>query len=79
MESNMSKLFISATVIASLLCSFATASFAGGTAQEQQDCTGDALRLCGQFVPNEQAITACMFKKKANLSPACKKHFTSSK
>ncbi|PDT92178.1 hypothetical protein CO669_02650 [Bradyrhizobium sp. Y36] len=41
------------------------------TPEEQQACTPDAMRLCGEFVPNVDAITACMIKKKAQLSPQC--------
>ncbi|MDF0522437.1 hypothetical protein P0R31_34935 [Bradyrhizobium yuanmingense] len=41
------------------------------TQEEQQACTPDAMRLCGEFVPNVDAITACMIKKKAQLSPPC--------
>jgi len=39
------------------------------TQEEQQACTPDAMRLCGEFVPNVDAITACMIKKKAQLPP----------
>lgn len=41
------------------------------TQEEQQACTPDAMRLCGEFVPNVDAITACMIRKKAQLSPQC--------
>lgn len=45
------------------------------TQEEQQACTPDAMRLCGEFVPNVDAITACMIRKKAQLSPQCKVFF----
>jgi hypothetical protein len=45
------------------------------TPEEQQACSPDAMRLCGEFVPNVDAITACMIKKKAQLSPQCKVFF----
>jgi hypothetical protein len=45
------------------------------TPEEQQACSPDAMRLCGDFVPNVDAITACMIKKKAQLSPQCKVFF----
>ncbi|MBR0905552.1 hypothetical protein [Bradyrhizobium liaoningense] len=41
------------------------------TQEEQQACSPDAMRLCGEFVPNVDAITACMIKKKSQLSPQC--------
>lgn len=45
------------------------------TPEEQQACTPDAMRLCGDFVPNVDAITACMIQKKAQLSPQCRAFF----
>jgi len=45
------------------------------TPEQQQACTPDAMRLCGEFVPNVDAITACMIQKKAQLSPQCKPFF----
>lgn len=45
------------------------------TQEEEQACTPDAMRLCGEFVPNVDAITACMIKKKAQLSPQCRVFF----
>jgi hypothetical protein len=45
------------------------------TPEQQQACTPDAMRLCGEFVPNVDAITACMIQKKAQLSPQCAVYF----
>lgn len=45
------------------------------TQEEQQACSPDAMRLCGEFVPNVDAITACMIKKKSQLSPQCAVYF----
>lgn len=45
------------------------------TQEEQQACSPDAMRLCSEFVPNVDAITACMVKKKAQLSPQCRVFF----
>jgi hypothetical protein len=45
------------------------------TQEEQQACSPDAMRLCGEFVPNVDAITACMIQKKAQLSPQCRPFF----
>jgi len=56
-------------------CAVAGPSFAAGSAEERADCMSDALSICGQFVPSEKAITACMIKNKAKLSPACRRHF----
>lgn len=71
----MTKLATALIIACVIACTFASPSMAGGTAEERSDCMSDALRLCGQFIPNEQAIAACMAKQKAKLSPACRKHF----
>jgi hypothetical protein len=48
-----------------------SASFAF-SAEAQQMCTGDAFRLCSSEIPNIPAITACMYKHRADLSPGCR-------
>ncbi|WFU41209.1 hypothetical protein QA640_01315 [Bradyrhizobium sp. CB82] len=48
-----------------------TPSFAY-TAEAQQMCTGDAFRLCSSEIPNIPAITACMIRHRADLSPGCR-------
>ncbi len=45
------------------------------TPEQRQYCTPDVFRLCSSDIPNVAAITACMRKQKANLSPACKAVF----
>src|SRR5262245_55617136 len=42
-------------------------------------CQDDAMRLCGQFVPDVDRITACMSRKRKLLSPACRVYFTGGK
>ena len=45
------------------------------TPEEQQACSGDAMQLCGEFVPDVDRITACMIRKKSQLSPGCRVYF----
>jgi hypothetical protein len=45
------------------------------TPEQQQACTPDAMRLCGNFVPDVDRITACMIQKKSQLSPECRRYF----
>ena len=40
--------------------------------KRRQQCTGDAFKLCSSEIPNIPAITACMFKHKAELSSGCR-------
>lgn len=45
------------------------------TPEQQQACTGDAMALCGAFIPDVDRITVCMIQNKARLSPGCRAHF----
>jgi len=45
---------------------------AQGTPDQQQACAPDAMRLCSDAMPDVAKITACMTKKHAQLSQACK-------
>jgi len=58
-----------------LLCAVGVAA-AQGTPQQQQACSGDAQRLCGEFIPDVPKISACMARKRAQLSPACRAAFS---
>jgi hypothetical protein len=49
-----------------------TPAAAQGSAQQQQACTPDALRLCSEFIPDVAKISVCMNRKRASLSPACR-------
>jgi hypothetical protein len=45
------------------------------TPEQQQACTPDAMRLCGEYVPDVERITACMIARKSELSPECRQFF----
>jgi hypothetical protein len=47
------------------------------TPEQQQACSGDAMRLCGPEIPDVERITACMIRNKAQLSPQCAVYFRS--
>lgn len=42
-----------------------------GTAEQRRACTPDVYRLCAGEIPNARAITTCLRRQKASLSPAC--------
>ena len=44
---------------------------AQGTPEQQEACKPDVFRLCGNFIPNVDAIIACLKANEPNLSPAC--------
>jgi hypothetical protein len=41
-------------------------------AVEKADCQGDAMRLCGPYIPDQDKIRACLVAYKDYLSPACR-------
>ena len=45
------------------------------TAEQEQLCTGDAMRLCSSEIPDVGRVTACMIQKKPQLSEGCKSVF----
>jgi hypothetical protein len=45
------------------------------TQEQRAACEGDALRLCGDHVPDVQRITACMHQKRRYLSARCRAVF----
>lgn len=59
-------------VIAVLSSSSASAQ---GTPEQQAACQGDAMRLCGAYIPDVGRIQSCMASQVKNLSPACRAQF----
>jgi hypothetical protein len=45
------------------------------TPEQQQRCQGDAMRLCSEFIPDVDRITACMISKRSQLSEGCRAVF----
>ena len=45
------------------------------TPEQEQLCTGDAMRLCSAEIPDVSRVTACMIQKRAMLSEGCKSVF----
>ena len=66
-----SKTIIAATFAFGMLT---TASHAYSP-EQQQLCTGDAMRLCGAEIPDVERVTACMIRQKAQLSDGCRSVF----
>ena len=66
---------LAATLAAALSLSLLPQAGRAYTAEQQQYCTGDALRLCGSEVPDVDRITACMIRNKSQLSPECRRVF----
>jgi hypothetical protein len=45
------------------------------TLEQEQMCSGDAMRLCSAEIPNVDRITACMERQRDLLSDGCKAIF----
>ncbi|MDB5616234.1 hypothetical protein [Tardiphaga sp.] len=45
------------------------------TAEQEQLCTGDAMRLCSSEIPDVGRVTACMIQRRSQLSEGCKSVF----
>jgi hypothetical protein len=45
------------------------------TPEQRTACEPDAMRLCNQYVPDAQRVSACMSHYRRYLSPACRAVF----
>ena len=55
------------------ICALGVTGAAAEVSDEaRQACTGDAMRLCSDFIPDVQKITACMMRKRAQVSAECR-------
>jgi hypothetical protein len=48
---------------------------AQGTAQQRAACESEARWLCSNYIPDENAIKACLLRNLKALSPACRAVF----
>ena len=74
----MTSMGCAAGLTAALFVTPAAAQGAGqGAGQDRaaELCTPDAMRLCNEFVPDADKITACMSKKRRQLSAECRAVF----
>ena len=63
---------LAATVLALGLLSGSAYAY---TPEQQQMCSGDAMRLCSEYIPDVDRITACMIRKYSQLSSGCQAVF----
>jgi len=61
------------------LALMAASAGAQGSPEQRAACEGDAMRLCQQYVPDVNRITACMSRHRSQLSPACRRYFSGGK
>ena len=75
MTASFTKTIRQAGLVLGFAVSFSAMASSSGFAfssEARQMCTGDAFRLCSSEIPNIPAITACMYKNKAQLSTGCR-------
>jgi hypothetical protein len=63
---------LAATALALGLLTTAASAY---TQEQQQLCTPDAMRLCGDVIPDVDRVTACMIAKQSQLSDGCRSVF----
>jgi hypothetical protein len=61
-------------VVTALMCAMPTAS-QGYALEQEQMCSGDAMRLCLSEIPNVERSTACMERQRESLSEGCRAVF----
>jgi hypothetical protein len=59
------------------LIATATPAAAQGTPEQRAACEQDAYRLCSQYIPDERRTGNCLRRNRVNLSPACRRVFSS--
>jgi hypothetical protein len=64
-------IWLAAAVATALSSVGLTQALAQGTPEQQEACKPDVFRLCGNFIPNVDAIIACLKTNEPNLSPPC--------
>jgi len=65
------KLLVATALMLGMLTSVSNAY----TLEQQEMCTGDAMRLCSSDIPNVDRITACMERQRDSLSEGCRAVF----
>ena len=64
-------IYLGTALLIALSLAGANGAAAQGTPEQQEACKPDVFRLCGNFIPNVDAIIACLKTNEPNLTPAC--------
>ena len=67
----MSRKYLLAAAVLAVAASSAFAQTRFTRQQQEAACSDDAFALCGDAVPDEQRVTACMIAKRKQLSERC--------
>jgi hypothetical protein len=81
-----SKTHLSHTILAVMFFGLTLAAWtvpqpvmAQGTPEQQQACTGDAMRLCSHTIPDPGRTKACLIGNRRSLSAPCRTVFAGGK
>jgi hypothetical protein len=64
---------IAAGVFLAALAAWPSSALRAETEQDREVCTPEVHRLCGQYIPDREAIIQCLKRNMKNLVPACRK------
>ncbi len=59
-------------IFAMLTLAFFASQAAAQSQQDQQSCEGDVYNLCGDKIPDQDEIVACLRKKWSKVSKECR-------
>ena len=61
-----------ALALAMFCVALTPAALRAGPQEDQQACIGDALAVCGQFIPDRERVGNCLVANRSRISPACR-------
>jgi hypothetical protein len=61
-----------APVVVAAAMAFSSGAAAEETAQDQQACIGDVLRLCAWEIPHRERVIACVLRNENRLGIECR-------
>lgn len=64
---------VAATLVVGVLAAWPLGAARAESEQDREACTPDVHRLCGQYIPDRDAIIQCLKQNMRNLVPACRK------
>ena len=64
---------VAAALFVGALAAWPSSALRAETEQDREACTPEVHRLCGQYIPDREAIIQCLKHNMKNLTPACKK------
>jgi hypothetical protein len=64
---------IQITLALAMFCvALAPAASRADPQEDQQACMGDAMTVCGQFIPDRERVGNCLVANRSRISPACR-------